>query len=121
MDDLVERWKLRNACALALEQAIDHMSAALADATDDALVELIDGFAPGRAPSPEYAATLDRLLEMLWDIAPRRMPALHAVYSARNPRQWVAVANKLAPEAGERRARERLQPPGVRRPAVILR
>lgn len=121
MDRLVAAWKLRNACALALEQAIDRVVDALVEGADDDLVALIDSFAPGRSPSPEYASTLDRLVELMWDTIPERMPALHSVFAARNPRQWAAVANKLAAEAGGRRARERLHPPGARGPAVVLR
>lgn len=121
MDDLAAAWRLRNACATALEQAIERVATLLQRASEDELVAFIDGFAPGRSPSPEYAATLDRVIELLWDEQPDRMAALHAIYSERNPRQWGAVANKLSPEAGERRRLQRVQPPGTRRPAVTLR
>jgi hypothetical protein len=106
---------------MALEQAIESVEAAVADASDDELVGLVEGFAPGRSPSPEYASTLDRLMELLWDSAPDRMAGLHAEFSERNPRQWGAVANMLAPEAGERRRAQRLHPAGARKPAVVLR
>ena len=106
---------------MALEQAIESAESAVAEASTGDLVAFIEGFAPGRSPSPEYASTLDRLMELLWDSAPGRMAELHAVFADRNPRQWGAVANMLAPEAGERRNQQRLHPAGARRPAVVLR
>ncbi len=121
MDRLIAAWRLRNACALALEQAIDGVEAAVHDASDADLVSLIESFAPARSPSPEYAATLERLVELLWDAAPERIPHLHASFAERNPKQWGAVANMLSPEAGERRRQQRVHPAGARRPAVVLR
>ncbi len=121
MNRLIAAWRLRNACAFALEQAIDGVEAAVHDATDDELVALIESFAPARSPSPEYATTLERLAELLWDAAPDRIPALHTSFAERNPKQWGAVANMLSQEAGERRSEQRLHPAGARRPAVVLR
>ncbi|MCA9845312.1 MAG: hypothetical protein KC482_08770 [Dehalococcoidia bacterium] len=121
MDRLIAAWRLRNACAMALEQAIDAVESAVCEASDQELVALIESFAPARSSSPEYAATLDRLVELLWDTVPGRMPSLHAVFAERNPRQWGAIANMLAPAAGTRREQQRFQPPGARRPAVVLR
>ena len=107
---LDELWRVRNAAAVTLGLTEDQMRRAVRSAGVDDLVALIETFAPGRAPGPEWTRTFEPLVERLWmwrDSA--TMAALSANFAARGM-PWAAVANALAPENGAR-IKARLQHP----------
>ena len=99
---LAEYWRLRNACAMSLGLAEDTARRAVEAASVSDLVDLLESFSPARTTGPEWARTLEPLVERLWlwrDAA--TMAELESAFKARGI-PWMAVANALSPENGER-------------------
>ena len=97
---LDELWRMRNAAAMTVSLAEDHVHRAVLGARVEDLVALIETFSPARAIGPEWARTFEPLVERLWawrDDA--TMAALADVFRARGP-AWIAVVNALVPEHG---------------------
>lgn len=99
---LDELWRIRNAAAVTLGLTEDQVRRAVRGASAEELVALIETFAPGRAPGPEWTRTFEPLIERLWtwrDDA--TMAALAETFRARGL-PWAAVAAALSPDNGER-------------------
>jgi hypothetical protein len=105
---LRENWELRNAAAETLIKVELQLREALAAASTDDLVLLLESFSPARSPGPDWTRSFDALVEHLWlwcDVAV--VSKLEANFRARGP-AWGGVANALVPENGAR-IRQRLQ------------
>src|SRR5689334_1890395 len=121
MSDLYHAWKLRNSLAAALELALDEVVRQLQDASTDDLIEFAGSFSPARAAGPEWVASFDRFVELVWEsVDAERIAALEAEFRGRGP-LWAAVANSFTPERGAGLRAARTKPRGSRRPAVVLR
>lgn len=121
MTQLREAWKLRNSLAVAFDQALDWAGREIEAATAEQLIDFCGSFYPGRAAGPEWIATFDRFIELLWQHADATIIAqLEAAFRERGP-LWAPVANALAPEHGERVRAHAWRPAGARRPAVVVR
>lgn len=123
MDDprtLVGAWATRNAAAEVLLRTEQHVRRLLAEATAEELVALIEAFSPTRSPGPEWSRTFEPLVERIWVWArPEAIAEAEANFRARGP-VWMAVANALAPENGERLRAQLRQPGWARLPALAL-
>ena len=119
--DLYRAWKLRNSLAAALELALDDLARQLQDASLEELIDFAGSFSPARAAGPEWVASFDRFVELVWEcVDAERIAALEAEFRARGP-LWAAVANSFTHERGTALRAARYQPRGSRRPAVVLR
>jgi hypothetical protein len=99
---LDELWRVRNAAAVTLGLTEDQMRRAACSAGIDELVALIESFAPGRAPGPEWTRTFEPLVERLWNWRDdATMAALADNFAARGL-PWASVANALSPDNGAR-------------------
>jgi hypothetical protein len=95
-------WELRNAAAATLIKAEEQVRRLLETATVEQIVSLVEAFSPARSPGPEWTRTFDPLVERLWTWCDAEtVAALEAEFRARGP-NWLAVANALAPERGEK-------------------
>ncbi len=122
VDQLEKLWRLRNTVSSALEQILDDLEPLLREASFEELVEFIDGFLPGRAPRPEWTASLERLAELIWAwLPPETMQKLQEEYASREGPIWEPLANKFGAANGEALAARRWQPHDARRFAVVLR
>ncbi|MBS0642975.1 MAG: hypothetical protein JSS43_24185 [Proteobacteria bacterium] len=100
--NLDELWRLRNAAAVTLGLTEDQMRRAVRGASVDELIALVETFAPGRAPGPEWTRTFEPLVERLWSWRDdATMAALAETFQARGM-PWAAVANALSVENGAR-------------------
>lgn len=121
MTDLAAAWTHRITLAEAFDQALELMARALRQASIEELTDFLGGFAPARASGPEWSASLERLIEQMWECLPSATLAqLEATFRARGP-VWVGVANSLSAEHGDRLHARRWHPGSARRPAVVLR
>ena len=120
--DLERRWKLRNTLASGLAQVVDDLEQQLSTAGAEELVRFLDTFLPGRSPSPEWSASLDRLVELIWACVPAQtIEQARAAYAAREGSVWQPIVNLLSPEHGDALAARRWRPAGARRAAIVLR
>lgn len=123
MDDprtLVGAWATRNAATEALLRTEHHVRRLLAEATAEELVALVEEFSPTRSPGPEWSRSFEPLVERIWVwTRPEAIVAAEASFRARGP-IWMAVANALAPENGERLRAQLRQPAWARIPALAL-
>ena len=100
--NLDELWRLRNAAAVTLGLTEDQMRRAVRGASVDELIALVETFAPGRAPGPEWTRTFEPLVERLWSWRDdATMAALAEAFQARGM-PWAAVANALSAVNGAR-------------------
>lgn len=121
MAELREAWKLRLTLAAALEQALDWAGREIAAASAEELTDFCGSFYPGRAAGPEWIASFDRFVELLWLHArPETLAEVEAAFRARGP-LWAPITNALSPEHGARLRERDWRPSGARRPAVVLR
>jgi hypothetical protein len=103
---LRETWALRNAAADTLIRAEGHLRRQLEAASTGEIAALLESFSPARSPGPEWTRSFDPLVEHLWAWCdPELLSALEAEFRARGP-AWVAVANALSPDYGERVRRQ---------------
>jgi hypothetical protein len=115
-------WRLRNTVVSSLEQILDDLQRQVQESSFEELVEFLDGFFPGRAPRPEWTASLERFAELLWAWLPAEtMAKLEAEYAGRTGPIWEPVAHKFGVENGEALAARRWQPHDARRFAIVLR
>ncbi len=104
-----------------MEQALDWVGREIATASADELIDFCGSFYPGRAADPEWIASFDRSVEMVWQHAgPEAIAAVEAAFRARGP-LWAPIANAFTPEHGERLRSRDWRPAGARRAAVVLR
>ncbi len=119
---LEQTWRLRNTVASSLEQILDDLQLQVQEASFEELVEFIDGFLPGRAPRPEWTASLERFAELLWAWLPAEtMAKLEQEFEARDGPIWEPVAHKFGGANGQALAARRWQPHDARRFAIVLR
>ena len=119
---LASTWALRNTLASALEQTLDRVTQELLAASHEERIEFIDGFMPNRSPPPEWTASFERLVELIWLTLPADVvAAIHKEYANRPGPMWKPVAEKFAVAQGERLGAQIWQPTGARRPAIVLR
>jgi hypothetical protein len=118
--ELTQAWRLRNAAATALALSEEQMCHAVADASVEQLVALIETFSPARSAGPDWTRSFEPLVERLWawcDDA--RMATLADTFRARGI-PWMAVANALSPEQGARLRGDLRQPAWARLPAFAV-
>lgn len=114
---LGDLWRLRNAAAVTLGLAEDQMRRAVAAASVEDLVALIETFAPGRSAGTDWTRTFEPLVERLWSWRDdATLAAVAEVFRARGL-PWAAVANALSAEAGIRLRDTLRHPAWARRPA----
>ena len=95
-------WRVRNAAAVTLGLTEDHMRRAVRAAEVEDLIALVETFAPGRAPGPEWTRTFEPLVERLWSWRDDATLAALADHFRARGLPWAAVANALSPENGAR-------------------
>ena len=101
-------WRMRNAAAVTLGLAEDQTRRAIATASVDDLVGLIETFSPARSTGPDWTRTFEPFIERLWTWRDAEtIAALAEVFRARGG-PWAAVTNALSPQQGEH-VRETLQ------------
>ena len=121
MAGLAAAWTHRNTVAEALDQALDWVADELRRASAEELIDFLGSFAPARSLGPEWTASLERLVEQMWEHVPgETLARIEAEFRGRGP-VWAPVANSFTPEHGERLRDHRWRPSGARRPAVVLR
>ena len=99
---LDELWRVRNAAAVTLGLTEDQMRRAVRHASLEQLIALVETFAPGRAPGPEWTRTFEPLVERLWSWRDdTTMTVLAEAFSGRGL-PWASVANALSAENGAR-------------------
>lgn len=121
MSDLAAAWSHRTTLAEAMDQALTQVQRELRRAPLPDLIDFLGGFAPARAVGPEWTASLERLVEQMWEcLPPETLAQLEAEFRRRGP-IWAPVANSFTPAHGDRLRAHRWHPAGARRPAVVLR
>ena len=119
---LSETWTLRNTIAKALEQTLEVLERDLLEATHEERIEFIDGFMPNRSPAPEWTASFERLVELIWRSLPKdSIKAIEQEYENRPGPMWKPIARKFSNAEGENIQANTWHPTGARKPAVILR
>jgi hypothetical protein len=117
---LADLWRVRNAAAVTLGLAEDQTRSAVRAASVGELMALIETFSPARSTGPEWARTLDPLIERLWAWCDdQTMAALAEAFRARGA-PWMAVTNALSIEHGERLRATPRQPAWARRAALAV-
>ena len=123
MDDprlLAGAWATRNAAAEVLIRTEQHVRRLLAEGTSADLIALVEAFSPTRSPGPEWSRTFEPLVERIWIWArPEVIAEAEVNFRARGP-IWMAVANALTLENGERLRAQLRQPTWARLPAFAL-
>jgi len=103
---LRDTWAVRNAAAETLLRVEEQLRRQLETATSAEIVDLLESFSPARSPGPEWTRSFDPLIERVWAWCdPSILSALEANFRARGA-PWLAVANALTPDAGERVRRQ---------------
>jgi hypothetical protein len=117
MSDLCACWRVRNEAAANLVLTEEQMRRTVAQATAADLVELIEQFAPARSTGPDWTRSFEPLVEHLWTwCSDATMASLADTFRARGL-PWMAVANALAPEHGDRVRAALRHPAWARLPA----
>jgi len=93
------------------------MRRAVQAASVEELASLLEGFAPSRSSGPEWTRSFEPLIQRLWAWCDdQTMAALADVFRAKGL-PWLAVANALAPDHGERCRADLRHPAWARLPA----
>jgi hypothetical protein len=114
---LEDAWRLRNAAATTLALAEEQVRRSIETAGIDDLAGLIELYSPAVSLGPEWTRTFEPLIERMWlwsDDA--TMASLHTRFKSKGM-PWLAVANALSPEHGERVRAAVRQPAWARLPA----